>query len=183
MKLRRVGTFMALLLCVSVAGTSAEAINVKLRPQTPEIEQLVQEILNRLSSKSIPLVLDKSAGTVYIIPPAGSVVFNPDVTSRTILVKGEKRVEFNPRGPISLKDAVGTELQKELGLSALTQEAAQLRYSGADLNADGKIDTADLAILMGAFGQNVSNARGDLNGDGHVDNLDLKLFGAEYKLP
>jgi len=239
----------------------AQAVSVKLRPQSPQIEGIIVDLLKRLSSSTLPLTLDKSSGTVFVLSdtvtsptplpvtvpvggtagtvtvtppvtgspvtglpatgglpgtgtglpgsavpaagvPAGSlplassagnvsgdvltasgVAFNPDVSSRTLTGLGGKRVEFNPRGPVSLKEAVETEVQKELGLSALTPEAAQLRFSGADLNGDGKIDTDDLALLMGNFGQSGGNTRGDLNNDGRVDDLDVELFSAQYKLP
>lgn len=236
----------------------AQAVSVKLRPQSAQIETIITNLLKRLSSSTLPLTLDKSAGTVFVLsdtvtaqatlpatvpvgsaagatsaagvpvmgspvtglpvtispvtglpaagvsgtgangltpgsPASGSlsgdvltasgVAFNPDVSSRTLTGLGGKRVEFNPQGPLSLKEAVETEVQKELGLSALTPEAAQLRFSGADLNGDGKIDTDDLAILMGNFGQSGSNLRGDLNGDGRVDDLDVELFSAQYRLP
>lgn len=229
----------------------AQAVSVKLRPQSPQIETIIVDLLKRLSSSTLPLTLDKSSGTVFVLSdtvtatpvpvtvPASSaavgtvtspasglpvtgvpvtglpgtglpatnltplapgvspvtgtlssdvltasgVAFNPDVSSRTLTGLGGKRVEFNPRGPVSLKEAVETEVQKELGLSALTSEAAQLRFSGADLNGDGKIDTDDLALLMGNFGQSAGNLRGDLNNDGRVDDLDVQLFSAQYRLP
>ena len=161
----------------------AEAVDVKLRPQSPQIEQLILDLLRRLSSSALPLTLDKTSGTIFVLAGAESVAFNPDVSARTLTGSSGKRVEFNPRGPINLKDAVETEFQKELGLGALTPEAAQMRFSGADLNGDGKIDTADLAILMGNFGRSGSNIPGDLNNDGRVDDLDVRLFSAQYKLP
>lgn len=161
----------------------AGAVGIKLQPKTPQIEQLVLDTLKRLSSSTLALTLDKTSGTVFVLGTAASVAFNPEVSARTVSVNGVRQTEFNPQGPLSLKDAVEAEVQKELGLSALTPEAAQLRYSGADLNNDGKIDTADLGILMGNFGQAGANIRGDLNNDGRVDDLDVRLFSAQYKLP
>lgn len=172
-----------LALALLTLSVPASAVGVKLRPQSPQIEQLVLDLLKRLSTGTLPLTLDKTSGTVLILAPVGSVAFNPDLSSRTLTLNSGRTIEFNPQGPGSLKDAVETEVQKELGLGSLTPEAAQLRFSGADLNADGTIDTADLAILMGNFGQSGGNARGDLNNDGHVDDLDLRLFSAQYKLP
>ena len=169
------------LMCLSVP--SVQATGIKLRPQSPQIEVLVLDLLNRLSSSALPLTLDKTSGTIFVLAGTDSVAFNPDVSARTLTVGADRRTEFNPQGPLSLKEAVEAEFQKEVGLDALTPEAAQLRFSGADLNNDGKIDTADLAILMGNFGQSGNNTRGDLNGDGHVDDLDVGLFSAQYKLP
>ena len=169
------------LLCLSLLPV--QAVGIKLRPQSPQIEALILDLLRRLSSSTLPLTLDTTSGTIFVLAGTGSVAFNPDVSARTLTVGVDRRTEFNPQGPLSLKEAVEAEFQKELGLGSLTSEAAQLRFSGADLNNDGRIDTADLAILMGNFGQSGSNIRGDLNGDGRVDDLDVALFSAQYKLP
>ena len=48
----------------------------------------------------------------------------------------------------------------------------------ADLNEDGVVDTADLGILIGAFGLPVEQA--DINGDGIVDTADLGLLIAAF---
>jgi choice-of-anchor B domain-containing protein len=44
----------------------------------------------------------------------------------------------------------------------------------ADLNGDGVVDTADLGILIGAFG--TSDPAADINGDGIVDTADLGIL-------
>lgn len=165
---------------------SASAATVRLRPQNPQIEQIIADVLKRISSEGLPLTLDKSSGTILALGGSGAtarVAFNPDVSARTLNTADGKRIEFNPKGPQPLKDAVEAELLKELGLSALTPEAARLRFSGVDINGDGKVDTADLALLMGSYGQSGSNQRGDLNNDGHVDDLDLQIFSKAYRLP
>ncbi len=165
-----------------LAGASlVGAVGVKLRPQDPAIEKIVLDILKRLSTPAVPLTLDKTGGPLLAL--GGAVPFNPDLSSRTVNVKGEKRIEFNPAGPQPLQAEVETELLLELGLKVLTPEAARLRFSGVDLNGDGKVDTADLALLMSSFGKAGSNLRGDLNGDGRIDDLDLRLFSAAYRLP
>jgi len=54
---------------------------------------------------------------------------------------------------------------------------AQVAAFSADLNGDGIVDTADLGILIGAFG--TADSVADLNGDGIVDTADLgNLIGA-----
>ncbi|GGQ95284.1 dockerin type I domain-containing protein [Deinococcus ruber] len=171
----------ALLASLALMLGAAQAVNIQLRPQTPELEALVTAFLKGLSSEGTTLTLDKSAGPLLTV--GGKVAFNADVSARSYTVGGERRIEFNPAGPLPLADAVRAELQKELGLSDLTPEAARLRYSGADLNGDGTINITDLAILMGNFGQSGNNMKGDLNSDGHIDDLDLNLFSAQYKLP
>lgn len=171
------------LVLTSMSISRAEATSVNLRPQSSQIEQLILDLLKRLSNSVFTLTLDKTSGTLFVLAGADSVAFNPDVSARTLTGSGGRRVEFNPMGPMTLKDSVELEFQKELGLKALTPEAAILRFSGADLNGDGKIDTADLAILMGNFGKSGRNIPGDLNNDGRVDDLDVQLFSALYQLP
>jgi hypothetical protein len=43
-----------------------------------------------------------------------------------------------------------------------------------DLNGDGKVDAADLAILLGSWG--LSGVPADLNGDGVVNGSDLAIL-------
>lgn len=45
-----------------------------------------------------------------------------------------------------------------------------------DINGDNVIDTADLGILIGQFGQTAMGLTADLNGDGVVDTADLGLL-------
>ena len=48
-----------------------------------------------------------------------------------------------------------------------------------DINGDNIIDTADLGILIGQFGQAGMGLSADLNGDGVVDTADLgQLIGS-----
>ena len=72
---------------------------------------------------------------------------------------------------------------KALQIQAFNKAPQQVRDEAYFRAKIGKIDTADLAILMGNFGQTAVNARGDLNNDGRVDDLDVRLFSAQYKLP
>jgi len=50
-----------------------------------------------------------------------------------------------------------------------------------DINGDGVTDTADLGLLIGAFG--TSNAGADINGDGTVDTADLGLLIGVFDAP
>ncbi|MFC6590639.1 hypothetical protein ACFP81_00355 [Deinococcus lacus] len=99
------------------------------------------------------------------------------MSARVVGTGPDRRIEFNPQGPLPLDEAVRRELQKELGLAAWTPQAARLRFSGADVNADGSIDLTDLALLMNNYGR---SGQGDLNGDRRVDDADIKLFGTFY---
>jgi len=47
-----------------------------------------------------------------------------------------------------------------------------------DLNDDGKVDGADLAILLGAWGNN--NIFMDINGDGKIDGADVAQLQAAW---
>jgi hypothetical protein len=43
-----------------------------------------------------------------------------------------------------------------------------------DINGDGRVDGADLTVLLGAWGS--TNAAADINGDGGVDGADLTIL-------
>ena len=53
-----------------------------------------------------------------------------------------------------------------------------------DINGDGVIDDADVALLQAAWGSTPSdpnwNADCDLNGDGTVGTMDLHIFNTNY---
>ena len=53
-----------------------------------------------------------------------------------------------------------------------------------DLNADGRVDAADLRILAGSFGRRRcsggTQCLGDFDADGDVDARDLKVFRADF---
>ncbi|GHF52545.1 hypothetical protein HNQ07_003184 [Deinococcus metalli] len=181
--MKRLRTALTGTLLVAALLGAAQAATVKLRPQGDVLTKAVQEALAALSTKELPVTLDTSAGPLLFLGGSGtsSAPFNPDVAARVVTVGTERRIEFNPQGPLPLADAVKAELTKELGLSAWTQDAARARLSGADLNGDGKITLADLAILMGNYGK-TGALPGDLNQDQRVDDADLKLFSTQYTL-
>jgi Ca2+-binding EF-hand superfamily protein len=54
-------------------------------------------------------------------------------------------------------------------------------FIGFDFNGDGKIDAADLGMLLGAWG--TSNTKFDSNGDGKVDGGDLGAFFGSWTPP
>lgn len=158
------------------------AASVKLRPQGAELTQAVQAALAALSTPENPVTLDTTGGPILTLGGTGAsaVPFNPDVAARSLTVGGERRIEFNPQGPLPLADALRAELTRELGLKDWTPAAARARLSGADLNGDGVIDLTDLALLMNSYGKPGATV-GDLNQDRRVDDADLRLFGALYK--
>jgi len=170
------------LLALALMTGGAGAVTVKLRPQGPELTRAVQEALAALGTKDSPVTLDTGSGPRLTLGGSGTsaVAFNPDVSARTVGTGNERRIEFNPQGPLPLAQAVRLALAEELGLKDWTPTAARVRLSGTDLNGDGTIDLTDLALLMNNYGK-AGAAVGDLNGDRKVDDADVKLFGAQYR--
>ncbi|ADV67347.1 hypothetical protein [Deinococcus maricopensis] len=164
------------LLGAAALGVSGAA-NVPLRPQGDDVIKAVQAALKSLESDGVTFRLVD--GDVLV--RGGRAPFNPDVIVRTLTVNGERRVELNPNVP--LNEAVRVALTRQLGLSAFTPEAAKAKYNGADLNNDGTVDTADLALLMNNYNKAGTALSGDLNGDGKVNDADITLFSKVYKLP
>lgn len=170
---------LSLSLVAALLAGAASAADLRLRPQGPELTRAVQQALAELSTPALPLQLVTSSGPVLRLGSDSGVPFNPDTAVRTVGA-GERRIEINPQGPLTLAEAVRRALAQEFELDAWTPEAARLRFSGADLNGDGAVDLTDLALLMNSLG---GSGRGDLNGDRQVDEADLKLFAEAYTLP
>lgn len=165
-------------LALALLAGAAGAASVKLRPQGADLTRAVEAALAAISTPENPVTLDTSGGPVLTL--GGTVPFNPDVAARTLTVGGERRIEFNPQGPLPLAEVLRAELTRELGLGEWTPAAARVRLSGADLNGDGTIDLTDLALLMNNYGKTGALA-GDLNADRKVDDADVRLFSAQYK--
>ncbi|SEI60220.1 hypothetical protein SAMN04488058_101101 [Deinococcus reticulitermitis] len=172
-----------LLASALLLAAPAAAVGVKLRPQGEALTQAVQAALAELSTKDIPLTLDPASGTTLTLGGVGvsAAPFNPDVAARVVTVGNERRIEFNPSGPLPLADAVRQELTRELGLKEWTPAAAGARFGGADLNADGMVDLVDLAILMENLGKEGA-VTGDLNQDRRVNDADLRVFSSLYRI-
>ena len=171
----------ALLLAAAVLGT-AGAVDVRLRPATPEVKTALEAALKALGTGDVSFRLLSDSGPK--IQLGGAPAFNPDEASRTVTRAGERVIEINPKGPVSVAQTVRGELEAQLGLPpGAGAKDVRARYGGADLNADGKIDLSDFAILADSYGKAGSGLRGDLNGDGKVDGADLKIFAKFYVLP
>lgn len=177
---RRVTGRLALALLPLMLG-SVQAAAIKLRPQGENLQQAVEAALAQLSTKDVPMTLDTSGGPTLTLGGVGvsNAAFNPDTISRVVNVNGERRIEFNPQSGVPLLDAVKQALLAELKLKEWTPAAAQQRFGGADLNGDGVINVADLAIFMANYGSSTASM-GDLNQDRKVDDADWKLFNAQY---
>ena len=61
--------------------------------------------------------------------------------------------------------------------SLCVNASSKLCFDPADLNRDGRVDAADLSILLGAWG---TSGASDLNGDGTVDAADLAALLAAW---
>ena len=150
---------------------------------------------------------DVTAPSVLITAPLnnttvnGTIVINADA-SDAVAVAG---VEFYLDGALkstvtispysytldtkTLTNAVHTIVVKAFDSSSnislpatltLTVNNAVAPKSG-DINGDGKIDTADLFILLPNFGKTVpKGTKGDCNGDGVVDTNDLFILLAQF---
>jgi len=59
---------------------------------------------------------------------------------------------------------------------------AENNLDSGDLDEDGNVDGADLAILCSEFGRTDCkvDCRGDLNNDGNVDESDLSDFATNF---
>jgi hypothetical protein len=94
------------------------------------------------------------------------------ITSHLSFLNGA--ASFDPEGkPLSYSwnySCPGLDANK----SELQVENCQLSACPADFNSDGKVDGADLNILLAAWNRNLPPA--DLNGDGIVDGQDLTIF-------
>ncbi len=181
---------LALLTCGIFCWAQADSTStqVKLRPVGAVLTKAVQDALAAISTPDFQLTLDNTSGPVLSLGGSGASAapFNPDIAVRVVTVgvttgvtaESERRLEFNPQGPLPLVEALSLTLAAELGLKEWTTKAARARLSGADLNADGIIDLSDLAILMENYGK--STGIGDFNQDRKVDDADLKLFSQQY---
>lgn len=160
---------------------SVQAAAIKLRPQGENLQQAVEAAMAQLSTKDVPMTLDTTGGPTLTLGGVGvsNAPFNPDAISRVVSVNGERRIEFNPQSGVPLLDAVKQALLAELKLKEWTPVAAQQRFGGADLNGDGAINVADLAIFMANYGSSTASM-GDLNQDRKVDDADWRLFNAQY---
>lgn len=72
---------------------------------------------------------------------------------------------------MTLTDVGATMVQRTM-LSGITVQVMDQSCAPADLNCDGTVDAADLALLLGGWG----TSAGDLNGDGTTDSVDLAIL-------
>ncbi len=73
---------------------------------------------------------------------------------------------------------IGAWHDRDNGFNAGAAYITDTFYCPSDLNNDGVIDTADLGILIGAFGSN--GPQGDINCDVSVDTADLGILIGEF---
>ncbi|MDZ4754975.1 MAG: LamG-like jellyroll fold domain-containing protein [Phycisphaerae bacterium] len=112
-------------------------------------------------------------GTRYI----GNLEVQPGATTRLALtVEFEAPDSFRWYDVIFKVDVDGDGLYTALSSIGIKQTASTAAPPCVgDLNLDGKIDAADLAILLGAWGS-AAGTTADLNGDGTVNAADLALL-------
>jgi hypothetical protein len=72
---------------------------------------------------------------------------------------------------MTLTDSGANGVQRTF-LAGITVQIAEPQCAPADLNCDGIVDAADLALLLGGWGA----ASADLSGDGTTDSIDLAIL-------
>jgi uncharacterized Ntn-hydrolase superfamily protein len=100
---------------------------------------------------------DGSAGasTIGAVSDLGNGVYEAELTAGTIT--GRDRIAVRVTDPTGERYLIPS-------------SRLQIQDQRSDLNGDGIVDLSDLAILLGAYGQ---NAGGDIDGDGDTDLADL----------
>jgi YVTN family beta-propeller protein len=92
-----------------------------------------------------------------------------------VAVNGE-RVYITHAGKIAVIDPLTNQVMTEITVGSLPVGIAVAKLPG-DLNTDGRVDCADLAIVKASFGRATGQqgfaVRADTNGDGIVDIRDL----------
>ncbi len=150
-------------------------------------QRVVRVFRNDLTNGNVVFALraDQYAGSLPRLARAGDVDNNgrADVVAVTDLATTELAASGDPFGGIaSLGDGTTSATRQSPGSTPRTpQPTATARLSKppcpADQNGDGQVNTADLTILLGAFGQTVSpGAPGDINASGAVNTADLTLL-------
>lgn len=71
---------------------------------------------------------------------------------------------------------LGTGLLNATNALTFAQGSCMPVVTAGDLNADGAVNAADLAILLGSWGVCTDSCPGDLNGDSLVDSADLGIL-------
>lgn len=82
----------------------------------------------------------------------------------------------NVQGKFLCVSIIGSDGLPRMNFDDFSLLATPVRCAG-DFNFDGLVDTADLVVLLGVFGQSVTpGSAGDLNADGVVNTQDLAGF-------
>lgn len=169
---------------------------VEFNPQGPiPLADAVQAELRRLLklpplAASVPATGASTVGTSGAGTPAegtataaGSSAGTPVTGSST---DGASTAGASARGTASTgtsASGASTAGSPTPGTSTAATSTPPVKAGPADLNGDGTVDPADLAIFMANLGKTGKNLPGDLNGDGRVDDRDLQLFVKAYQLP
>ena len=189
-----------LVLVAALLG-GASATDVRVQVSDPTLLAAVQDALKALSTGGQSYSLVNGQGPVFTL--GGGAAFSPDVASRSF-GGASPRVEFNPKGPIPLGQAVQSELRRLLGLTAASAgtSTAGTSAAGTSTTSDSTAGTSTAATsgtsTAGAStaGSSTAGTSGtstagtstaatstppvkagpaDLNGDGVVDPGDLAI--------
>lgn len=95
--------------------------------------------------------------------------------------KGEASAQFSLKPNLSPLPPIKLGQNIDLTLPEETPQPALGDLDKYDLNADGKINAADNAIILQNFGKKPKDKKVDLNGDGAVNQKDLDLMAQKIK--
>ncbi|MCB9837955.1 MAG: hypothetical protein H6813_01320 [Phycisphaeraceae bacterium] len=162
---------------------------------TGAFDEVVLDVADGLTSGDTFGIAFDSEGDLYVA--SGGQVLRADVAAHTVtgsigvasigLVLGPDGALYAARGganQIARIDPVADAVTDTafLGAGAATPNLVNFFHfapsNPADLNGDGVVDTADLGILLGAFGS--AGGAADLNNDGVVDTADLGILLAQF---
>lgn len=144
-----------------------------------------------IADATLQSALVKSSGN-FLIPTSqirnsdlsASFPITPDTIGKLSIIspKGQTNVAFkfkdidNPLPPIKL----GQDLDLT-NIAPKTPEINKQELDKYDLNGDGKINSADNAVILQNLGKNPKNKKADINNDGIVDQKDLDLLIQKIK--
>lgn len=107
--------------------------------------------------------------------------FTIDCGGSTVALQGQPGVRVT--GVMGQPDA-GAPLTGAGGITLRTGFLVPTPSCVGDLNSDGVINTTDLTILLGRFGQSGQGiTNGDLNGDGTCNTADLTILLGAFGRP
>ncbi|MBB6096768.1 hypothetical protein HNR42_000180 [Deinobacterium chartae] len=184
-----------ILLLLALAASSAGAVELRASVDGQATQDALVRALTSFQVDDIQFQLRLEPNGNYRFQTGSTVLFNPDIGSRTLVRGNTREVMVNPESRLPLEAVWRAEAARLINInqpllvegnrevSDADRQAVKDRYSGnPDLNGDGKVDITDLGILASNYGKSGTGLRGDLNFDGVVDGRDVAIFEKGYPL-